>query len=253
MLLLASAGPGSASSFPYELLGRVLETHVDGRGRVDYAGLKVEPSTLNAFVDSLAEVSPVSTPGRFPTREDSLAYWINAYNALVLRGVLDAYPVDSVRDIKLFYGFFKRTDFVVGGRDMTLDDIEHGIIRERFEEPRIHAAINCAAISCPRLRREPFRPETLDRQLETAMREFVQDPRHVRIDRDRNTIHVSAIFDWFEEDFTSAVERRTGVDEARITDYLLDYVTEADRRYLETHPDVRVKVLDYDWGLNKQR
>jgi len=134
--------------FDHHLFTNVLRQFVGEQGRVDYAQLKANPNTLNAYLAQLAEVSPESQPELFPTRADQLAYWINAYNAFVLKGVLDKYPITTVwqADVGLF---FKRRRFVAGGKRYSLDDIEHRILRARFGESRIHFAINCASASCP--------------------------------------------------------------------------------------------------------
>jgi len=258
MIILALAvsawgGAHAAESFDHSPLDRVLQTFVDAQGRVDYAGLKARPDDLNACVARLGRISPASHPDHFPARADSLAYWINAYNAFVLKGVVDSYPVKSVRDIKVLYGFFRRTRFTAGGRDYTLDDIEHGILRKVFQDPRIHAAINCASVGCPRLPRKAFRPQDLDARLEEEMRSFVREPRNARIDRAAPALHLSEIFRWFEEDFTGWVRRTKGVKEARVTDYLMRYLPEEDRAFLTAHPDIKIRYIDYDWSLNDQK
>jgi len=249
-LAAAEGADSEGAGFDHSALNRVLSTHVDSSGKVDYARLKVEPADLDAYVDQLAAISPESHPDRFPDRAHRLAYWINAYNGFVLKGVVDAYPVKSVKDIKFLSGFFNRTWFTAGGEEYTLNEIEHGILRERFQEPRIHAAINCASVGCPRLPQEIFRPEDLEQQLERGMQFFVGEERNVKLDPGTNTIYLSSIFDWFEDDFTGWVERKHGVDDARITDYLVLYLEPNERLYLEEHPEIRMEHLKYDWALN---
>jgi hypothetical protein len=216
---------------------------------VDYAGLKARPDDLNAYVALLGRISPVSHPDHFPARVDSLAYWINAYNAFVLKGVVDHYPVKSVRDIKALFGFFSRTGFTAGGRTCTLNDIEHETLRKVFQDPRIHAAINCASVGCPRLPQRAFWPQGLDARLEEEIRFFIREPRNVRIDRTEPALHLSEIFKWYAEDFTGS----RGVKEARITDCLMPYLPEEDRTFLKAHPDLKIRYIDYDWALNDQR
>ena len=244
--------PGDRDPLDHSALDRVLAAYVDEGGRVDYTGLKSHPEDLDAYVGQIGRVSPVSHPGRFRTRADSLAYWINAYNAFVLKGVVDAYPVKSVKDIKILMGFFSRTVFVAGGQEYTLNDIEHKILREKFKDPRIHAAINCASVGCPRLPREAFDAWGVYGQLQKAMRTFIREDRNVRIDQEETAVYVSRIFDWFEDDFTSWLERTQRVRNATIIDYLTLYVTEQDAGYLAENPDVEVRHVDYDWSLNDQ-
>jgi len=234
--------------FSHDALNRVLRKFVDAEGRVNYGALKRESGDLDACVAQLAKIGPGTHPGLFPTRQDSMAYWINAYNALVLKGVVAAYPVKSVRDIALFYGFFKRHTFDVDGRQLTLDNIEHDILRPVFGDPRIHAAINCAAVSCPRLRQEAFVPALLDAQLDAAIREMVAI--HVRLDREGGVLYLSKIFDWFSSDFTTWYAHRHQVEKATLSDYVRLYMPEADRQYLAQHPNIKIAFFDYDWSLN---
>jgi hypothetical protein len=250
-LMLAAPALGG-TTYDHSALDRVQATYVDDRGRVDYAGLKANQKDLIAYVTGLEQVSPESHPGRFPAREDRMAYWMNAYNAFVLKGVVDAYPVKSVRDIKVAFGFFKRTYFTAGGKRYTLDDIEHRILREQFGDPRIHAAINCASGGCPRMPRKAFRPDGLEARLEAEMRFFLQEPRNVRIDREQNAIYLSEILKWFETDFTGWYRQEHGVENAGMKDYLMLYLPEQDRRYVKAHPDLRLQYVDYDWTLNDQ-
>ncbi len=245
----AAAWSGDATAFDFESLNRLLGRVVDSRGWVDYAAIKAEPNELRLQLRRLREVSPESHPAVFPRREDRLAYWINAYNTLVISGVVNAYPVTSVKSIHPQPGFFK-VYHVLGGKSYSLDEIEHKIIRKRFGDPRIHAALNCAAASCPALRPEAFRSEQLENQLEAAVRDFILDPLHVKVDRDSGTLILSKILEWFEGDFIGWYKRTYQVDDARITDYLKIYLAEQDRSFLDTHPRVTVRYLRYDWTLN---
>ena len=240
---------GESTGVDFGPLDRLLGRFVDSRGWVDYAGIKAEPSDLRQQLARLRAISPESHPGMFPDRVDRLAYWINAYNALVIAGVVNAYPATSVKDIHPQPGFFK-VFHVVGGKSLSLDDIEHNIVRKRFGDPRIHAALNCAAASCPRLQPEAYRPDRLDSQLDAAVREFIRDPQHVRVDRDSRTLVLSKILDWFEGDFTGWYKRAFKVKDAGITDYLILHLGEKDRAYLQSHPKVAIRYVPYDWMLN---
>jgi hypothetical protein len=246
--LAISACATAADRFDHSLLDSVLQRFVDDDGLVDYAGLKRDSALLSEYCDLLADVSPENNPERFPTSGDSLAYWINAYNAFVLKGVVDAYPVASVKDIRLFYGFFKREEFIAGGRKLTLDDIEHGTIRKQFDEPRIHAAVNCGAISCPRLQRNAYTAADLDAQLDRAMREFAGGSVHVQLDRDSRTVRLSRLFDWYGEDFTGWLSN----PDPTVLDYITQYRDESDRAFLGSAPKLKLDFMKYDWSLNDQ-
>ena len=243
--LRAQTPPGEG--FDSAAYARVLETYVTPEGRVRYAALKAEPADLKAFVEQLAAVSPENRPDLFPTRAAQMAYWINAYNAFVIHAVVEAYPVESVRDLKFGFGllFFKRARFVAGGRRLSLDDIEHGILRRQFAEPRMHFALNCASTSCPPLARQPYRGESLEAQLDQAARAFIGREENVWMRGD--VLFLSKIFDWYAEDFT----RRGGAADgsATVVDYLLGYLpAETAARIRQEKP--RVEFYNYDWSLN---
>ena len=135
-----------------------------------------------------------------------------------------------------------------------MDQIEHEIIRKRFADPRIHAAINCAAVSCPRLLNKAFTPDELDDQLCNALKicehDMIRNPMHVQIDRETGVVNLSAIFNWFSSDFTSYVQaNRTG---ETVLDYISLFLSADDALYLQKHPDLRIVFFDYDWSLNSQ-
>ena len=158
LYLTILAGPTTAkeSPFTHELLDQVLQDHVDTNGLVDYAGLKASSANLDAYLANLAKCSPDNCAEHFATPQDKLAYWINAYNAFVLKGVIAAYPVGSVAEIGGLDGFFRKARYTIGGQELTLDDIENQIIRPRYKDPRIHFVVNCGAISCPSLENKAF-------------------------------------------------------------------------------------------------
>jgi len=221
---------------------------------VDYAGLKASRASLDEYVDSLARVSPGSAPERFVTRSHELAYWINAYNAFVVRGVIDAYPVASVKDIARRNGFFRRRKFTAGGQDLTLNDIENEIIRPLYEEPRIHFALNCGAVSCPPLSSRAYSGDDLDRQLQGTLERFALSPKYVRLSADGH-LQVSKTLEWYGQDFVDWFPRDRVPLPARptIADYLLPYLPEEAAAYVREHPDVPIAYDSYDWELNDQR
>lgn len=214
-----------------QLLGR----HVHAGG-VDYAGLKADEAQLDAFLAVLEHTDPTALD-----REGRKAFYINAYNAWTLKLILGGYPgVKSIKNLGgLFSGPWSRELVRIEGKVLTLDEVEHGILRKPpFTDPRIHFAVNCASRSCPPLRSEPYAGERLDEQLDAAARNFINAPGNTVLDGD--LVWVSRIFDWYGEDFGDAP---------------LDFV----RRYalgdLKAKLDAlgsraRVRFLDYDWSLN---
>ncbi len=204
--------------------------------RVDYAALRTSPE-WGALVRSLGE----SDPRRLGSRDEQLAFWINAYNILAIDVVQRHYPIDSIRSIGgLLTPVWKKPAGAIGGRSHTLDEIENEILRP-MREPRIHAAIVCASLSCPPLRREPYRPADLDAQLDDAMRRWLADPRKgARIDRSARTIYLSSIFDWFEKDFVGGV-----------LPFVAAHLPAEEARWIRSQgKSLRVRYLDYDWSLN---
>jgi len=240
-----------AREFDHSPWDHVLKEFVNEQGRVDYAALKASPAELDRYVTELAAQSPASDPQNFPTRQSQLAYWINAYNALVMKGVIDHWPVESVRKIGgLPYSFFWRKKFVLGERKYTLDAIE-GIMRKNLAEPRIHFALVCAANSCPRLQRKAYTPENTEGLLEDAARFYINEPRNLRIDPDHNEVTIARIFSFYHEDFENYVREKnlTGTGQP-ILDYIRVYASEENRGRLEALNHSRLGHFDYDWGIN---
>ncbi|MCP4452905.1 MAG: DUF547 domain-containing protein, partial [Planctomycetes bacterium] len=193
------------------------------------------------------------------------AFWINAYNALTLKAVLDHYPIKSSffrsltypkNSIRQIAGVWNKLKFTVHNRPMTLEHIEHEILRVQFNEPRIHLALVCAAKGCPPLRNEPYAGLTLDAQLDDQAAAFLADLSKFKIDRKEEIVHLSPIFKWFGEDFveTYAPSENTGDLDAELSavmNYLASHVDGLFRPYL-FRGKYKVKFLKYDWSLNEQ-
>lgn len=232
-LELSAAEVAAAEAFDLGRWAEVLSKRVDEEGLVDYVGLAAAPAALERFVAWLGAVGPTSRPALFPTRADRLAYYLNAYNALTLFNVLRRWPLGSVNDEP--FEFFVSTCFLLDGKETSLLALENDLIRPQFKEPRVHFALNCASRGCPRLPREPFRPDTLKAQLRVEAERFLHDPRHVQ--GQGQSVLLSKIFEWYEEDFTP-----TPLAWIRAQAPDLDLPREP--RSVEFRP--------YDWGLNRQ-
>lgn len=235
----------------YDDYTEVLETYVDDQGLVDYAQLQANRQQLDGFVDSFAAVAP--SDFETWTEAEQIAYWVNAYNAITLQSIINQDPLKgSIKDI---LGVWRITTHAVLDQSKTLDDIEHNMLRANYNEPRIHAALVCAAISCPPLRTEPFRGDTLDAQLEDQSQIFIDSPMGVQIDRDNNQVKLSMIFSWFGQDWipTYGVDEGFAGNEAEraVLNFVSNYVSEEDAAYLQAG-GYEVQYLDYDWALNSQ-
>lgn len=248
-IVLAGTAAGAAEPFSHADWGRVLERFVDDRGFVDYRGLAEDRGAFDRYLARLRTASPESDPRMFPTADHELAYWINAYNAWVFWGVLDRGPdLDSVWGfLGTGISFFSGMDIELGGRETDLKALEDEVIRARYRDARIHAALNCASVSCPRLPRHPFTGEGLDAQLDAAMREFVTDPKHLRVDRSAKTVTLSKIFDWYADDFLAAAGER-GIAAPNLIDYANLYRGDAGA----IPRTWTIAFFDYDKGLNRQ-
>lgn len=190
------------------------------------------------FPRYLAELNQVD-PNALPSSADRLAWWINAYNAFAIQGILDG---ESPRPYVGWYRYFKVREYGVGGAAITLYDLEHQVLRRRFREPRVHFAIVCASTSCPKLQPWAYDGGKLDQQLDLAAREFINDPSRNRFDRQGRVAQLSKIFDWFEDDFMAGA--------GSVQRFIARYVNDPDlARDLASHP-YRIEFLEYDWNLN---
>jgi hypothetical protein len=251
--LLLALPAAAADTFSHDEWTQVLRRFVDDRGNVDYQALARDRVLLDRYVARLGQVGPRTRPQLFPDRRHRLAYYVNAYNALVFAGVLARGPeTETVWTGGLIPGengiaFFSGMDVRLDGEVTNLKELEDDVIRAGFQDPRIHAALNCASRSCPRLPQEAFTGERLDAQLDAAMREFVAQRRNVAVDPRARTVTLSKIFDWFADDFL-AFERGQGNTRPTVVDYV--------NRYRHANgkvpPDYDVRFADYDKRLNAQ-
>ena len=234
--------------------GTVLERHVKD-GRVDYDGLKRDRAPLDQYVQTLGAVSAAELAAF--SREQQLAYWVNAYNAFVLTTVIDDYPISRgslaglafpPNSIWQISAAFKGSRFKAGGRRLSLDDLEHKIVRPTFNEPRVHMALVCAAVGCPVLRSDPYRAMVLDEQLDTQSRRYLADSAHgARLDAPKRVLYVSAIFKWFGGDFAALGK---GDTRRGILEFVARH-SEPDRGLALREGEWKLRYLDYDWRLNE--
>lgn len=225
---------------------RLLEAYlVEGEAgepnRFDYGALKAhgeDRAALAGYIASLEAMDPAAL-----ARDEAFAFWVNLYNALTVEVVIRHYPVESIRDIDISPGLFSvgpwgKKLVTVSGRELSLDDIEHGILRADFGDNRVHYAVNCASVGCPDLAAIPYDGDRLDPMLDEAARAYVNSPRGVRVEDGR--LVVSSIFKWYMKDFG-------GTEEGVIAE-LHRYAEPELRRRLEGVTGV--SSYDYDWSLN---
>ncbi len=223
----------------------LLKKYVDRDGMVNYAAWKANQADVQALDNYLKHLSSASITGQ-SDRNASLAFWINAYNAVTVKGILREYPTTSIRNhtARVFgYNIWKDLQLLVGGRPYYLEQIEHEILR-KMGEPRIHFAIVCASIGCPRLLNEAYVADQLDQQLNTNAQAFFANQRNFRYDPAQRTIALSSILNWFAGDF--------GQNQAEQLRRIAPYLPDAPSRQLAESGSARVSYLDYDWNLNDQ-
>lgn len=215
-----------ASTLNHNLWNELLQKHVSDEGNVNYKAFKNDPTDLVTYLELLSN----NAPDNSWSKSEKLAYWINAYNAFTVKLIIDKYPVKSIKDIR---GPWDIRFIELGGKSYTLNHIEHEILR-KMNEPRIHFAIVCASVSCPKLQNQAFEPSTLETQLSYATKGFLADPE--RNNLTENRIKISRIFKWFAKDFKK---------EGSLIDFLNEYSE------ITISQDAKKSFKVYDWNLNE--
>ena len=261
--VLLCPASGTAAQFDHSKFDTLLQKYVSD-GMVNYREIKANPRLLNEYLAQLENIN--SSDFQTWSRNEQMAFWINAYNAITIEGIIRNYPIqwggllsqirfpqNSIRQISDFWD----TVFIpVMGKDITLNQIEHNILRREFGDPRIHFAIVCASLGCPKLVSYAFRGDSIDKQLNQVTRDFINNPDKVRLDREDGTLYLSSIFDWYKEDFpaTPSAKEQLGKynkDEQGVIEFVLKYLPEAQQNYIvKNQPSI--KYLKYDWALNEK-
>ena len=266
LLVAAFLGPAASNlgqeSRPVEKERRVQSSKIDREhaawttvlkarvrnGRFDYAREQKNDRQVVAYTLKLTSVTREQYD-RWK-REERMAFWINAYNAFTVRRVLDKYPIDSIKDLDTATEsvWDQRTipmpdfDPEGKGRNLSLNDIEHSILREEFGDPRIHAALNCASTGCPPLRDRAYTAEGLEKELSLQFRAWLADPAHNRFHSEERVVELSKVFEWFAEDF-----RRDGKS---VLGWVVEHAPKEERDWLREERPVTLRHLEYDWSLN---
>ncbi|OSQ46237.1 DUF547 domain-containing protein [Thalassospira alkalitolerans] len=227
-----------------DILDRHLILEKAGVSLFDYRSAKAQSrSELDAYIAAMQAVA-ISTYNR----DQQLAYWINLYNAETVAIVIDHYPVESIHDIDISPGFFSsgpwgKKVLQVEGRSLSLDDIEHRILRPIWKDARIHYTVNCASVGCPALAADAYDADKLEEQLDTAALAFIRDPRAVQLTPDDTEIKLSSLYDWYRSDF--------GDEDQTFADHLARYSGLKLATWLSVHgDDLPIADYEYDWSLN---
>ncbi len=232
---------GKGKPVTNEAWTKLVKKHVNEEGLVDYKGFIKDKSQLQSYLDLLS----ANPPGDGWSREDKIAYWLNAYNAFTIKLIIDHYPLESIKDIGpkhqiIFINTpWDKKFFKIGSKTMTLNRIEHRILRKIYKEPRIHFALNCASMSCPKLRREAYEGSKLNEQLTDQAKQFMRDPK--RNQPDPSKPKLSAIFSFYGKDMRTWSGGKT----------LIEYINQYSA--VKIKEDAEIEYLDYDWDLNEQK
>ncbi|MGW8121647.1 DUF547 domain-containing protein [Roseivirga echinicomitans] len=226
---------GNGPAPTHEIWDELLKEYVTDIGFVDYKGIISEKVKFESYLDLLSNNAPANSW----SENERLAYWINVYNAFTVKLIIDNYPLASIKDlnptlsIPTLNTVWTKDFFKIGGEDFNLDRVEHKILREEFEEPRIHFSINCASFSCPVLRPEAFKADKVETQLEEQARSFINDLQRNKITKDK--VELSKIFSWFGGDFNKG---------QTLIQFLNKYAE------VEISENAEVNFMDYQWRLN---
>ena len=246
-------------AFSHSVFEQLLSNYVDGDGYVDYKswyddGMAV--ADLESYLAAVSSFSPESTPERFPSRNDELAYWLYGYNAYVIHSVLANWPLASVTDVKApieavkGMGFFYRLRYTFGGRAYSLLTVENDKIRKEYKDPRIHFVLNCASESCPVIRPQLPSGPALDSLLADSARDFINTRANVQVDHDSQTIYLSAIFKWFEDDFLNWLRANGRPLDRGLVDYIAAFADGKLVNDLERATSYAVEFREFDWTIN---
>lgn len=254
LLILASPLWALDQPFDHSTWDRLLAQFVDDQGQVDFPSLQKDPSLLDEYLGQIARIEGVDFTKRWP-REEKLALWLNAYHAGVLKTVLDHYPVKSIQDIPGVWD----TDFIqVAGRFYSLNDIRARHLMGTYRDEKIHTALACGAVSCPRLRKEAFQGPRVEGQLFLAAREFVNDLTKNQIDPSQRKIKLSTIFKWYAGDFKLDFgrfenDRGLSQNDYAVLSFVAHYLEDVKKvQYLE-EGEYKISYLPFNWGLVEKK
>lgn len=242
----------SSVDFEHNQFSKILKTIVNDQGLVDYMALQRNPSQLNSYLKSLAAVPKKEFKSW--SNSEQIAFLINAYNAYTLSSIIENKPIRaSIRDIP---GVWRVKKHALLGGSLTLDHIEHQILRKKFNEPRIHAALVCAAISCPPLRNEAFTGSRLNQQLEDQTTRWLASQEGLQIKTESGNVLISSIFQWFREDWQRADPNFSPVKgqgkNSAVLRFIARYRPKEQQDYL-LKGEYKLSYLPYNWKLNQQR
>jgi len=235
VLLFSISVPNDYVHSSNEAFNNILSSYVDSIGNVNYQGIIDNPFSFNEYFSFIEQISPINHPEYFKSQNDEKAYWINVYNALIIKLMVDN-PNKNILDISIFGVFIFSKKFKVGGQMISPNHIEHKILR-KMNDPRIHFAINCASKSCPPLGNRILIGKNIEKQLNEKAISFINDIDNVYISHKEETIYLNKIFKWFKKDFKNVIQF--------ITEFLIEDID------YDRIKNYKIKYYKYDWSSNQ--
>lgn len=240
----------SERGFDHSLWDSFLKKYVNDEGAVDYAAVKSDPALLNEYLQQMASQDPIAIETGWP-REESLAFWMNLYNAGVVKIITEHYPIDNIQRIPSVWGL---TILHVGEAQFSLNEIRSAKLLGAYKDEKIHFALACGAVSCPPLQKKAFTGENVEGQLFLTTRSFLSDPQNIEVVPGKKKIKLSRLFKWYAEDFMLdfGVQEQIGKfkeDEMAILSFLAYYLENEDQiAYLE-EGRYKIDYFPFDWTL----
>ncbi len=226
ILLLVMIASSVYSQDTFKNYNSFLNKYVSNEGKVNYAGIKSDKKTLDKIIVELANINPKSN------KNDQLAYWINTYNIHTIKLLADNYPIKSIQNLDGGKPWDVKR-IMINGITYSLNQIENDIIRTKYNDARIHFAVNCGAKSCPPLHNQAFEPNTIDNQLNILTKKFINNPKFQNINASNGTI--SKIFEWYSKDFGNVIT------------FINKYST------VKLKNDAKIQYQTYDWTINDNK
>ncbi len=245
LVLFSSSVFAAEPIFDYTPWHQVLKKYVtEDKGFVKYDQLSAYPEDLDAFLSDARIVSPKTRPELFETRNEQLVFWLQVYNGLAMKNVLNFPGLKKTSDKKL--RFFVFSKFEVGEEEYSLRSLENDVIRAEFNDARIHFFLNCASYSCPKLYREPLRADQLDEQLDRFSKNFLNSEQHVRFDAKKGVLYLSMILKWYQVDFINAMKDVAGKKDDKVIAFVNKYRDQP----IPRNQIKKIKYIPYNWTVN---
>ena len=256
LMLLSTLFIVNGQAYDFSNCEMILKSNIDNFGRVKYSRIAAEfKNELLAEVTNAGKNNPIDRPKNYKSKNDRFSYWINLYNHLVLNEVVQAYPIVSIQEIENVW----KKKHIVGKQSLSLNDIEHKILRKEFvDEPRFHFALICASYSCPKLQDYVYVGENLNEQFTDISAQFYQNQLTFNLDKKRNELYVSKIFDWYNPDFNVSNLKRASYSsnnefkKAIVLDYLIKRApSEISQHILTNYSELTFSFMEWHWNLNE--